>query len=255
MTNNLDNLLAKPSAADQLRQRIANEGPSLLDSGAGNTGNTGNMGDSGGPAGNPAEQSLLSTDGQQAPQQTAPPPQRDPMFSDQPSTQEMPDQSGVPPATEQENKQARIFMTNIRNTLYDTMADQVAVRLKRGRENMTQAVGDLAAELMYNETASAQMAETPLSQNIMIELGSNIVEELYTIADALGLWQPGDDTTAQKDQSTSLNYAAQKFVHMAGPSNMVDVGQLQRASEDIKGGVYDAPAQAPEPQPEQIAGV
>jgi len=128
-----------------------------------------------------------------------------------------------------ENKQARAFLTNVRNAVYGPLAGPITEKLKAGGD-VRETIGKLSAEIVFNEVAAARSVKKDISQSILMDLGAEVVNELYTFANALGLWKGKDDKVTQRDQSMSLNIATHRFMTMA--KGMVDPSGLQQASAD-----------------------
>jgi len=140
-------------------------------------------------------------------------------------------------ASPQENKQARVFLTNVRNAVYGPLAGPITEKLKE-KGDVRKTIGDLAAEIVFNEFAAAKAVKNDISQSILLDLGAEVVNELYTFANALGVWKKPDDKMTQRDQSMSLNIATTQFMQMA--KGMVDPAGMQQASANIKAGKYDS---------------
>lgn len=183
---------------------------------------------------------------------TPPSPSRGPVLSGEPTDYEDADNSTgaafMPPSAEDE-KQARIFMANVVDFIYGDGLDSISRSLKTQGQPVNKTVGEITAELVGVQLDSAEVGGKPISQDIWMALGAEVVNQLYELAYALGVWAPQGDQQAQQEMSTSLNYAVNLFVEQQAKIGRKDRLQgLVQAGEAVKRGDYDSPPGSAIPQ-------
>ena len=174
--------------------------------------------------------------------QAAPPPDV-PVLADEPvGSAPVDPRSGaaLPPPTAEEEKIARVMMTNITDLMYGDGLEQLTGLLKNGRPT-PEIVGETTAMLISAELDAAEAVDKAVPPSILVSVGAEVVSKMYELAAALGVWSPDDEQQADKDMSTALNYAANLFVN-----NQVQTGRKDRLSGlaetmgDIQSGRYDS---------------
>lgn len=175
-------------------------------------------------------------------QQQLPPPQEQ-VLSDDPGADVAEDNSGTAALREptaDEEKQARILMANVVDFLYGEGLQTVSKSLKSGQE-VPQTIGEIAAELVTTQMDAAEAANQTVSPDIIMSVGAEVVGQIYELAEALGVWQPGTEEQASKDMNTSLSYATNLFVQTQQKTGRQDrIAGMQQVVQDASAGKYDS---------------
>lgn len=153
--------------------------------------------------------------------------------------------AALPPPSADEEKQARIFMANITDFMYGDGLDSVTQSLKSAGA-VPEAIGEITADMVTSQMDAAEAAEHPISENIVVALGAEVVSQLYELAAALGLWTPDSEDQSNQDMSLSLNYAANLFVDRQLQTGRKDrLTGLTAGMEGIQRGDYDSQPGSP----------
>lgn len=184
---------------------------------------------------------------QQAPQdgvvrQDVPPPQQ-PVLSDNPEglPEDNAGNTALPPPTADEEKQARVLMSNVVDFLYGEGLQQTTKTLKMPDTPVQENIGKIASQLVTTQMDAAETANQTVSPNIIMSVGAEIVSQVYELAEALGVWQPASQEEANADMNLSLNYAANLFINTQQQTGRQDrIAGIQDVAKAASAGEYDS---------------
>lgn len=146
------------------------------------------------------------------------------------------------PPSEMEEKQARVMVAAAVDHIWGDGFTPVAMALKSPDKSLEENVGQLAADIVYDQRKMASAAEQKIPVNIMPAVGAEVVNQLYELSSSLGIWSPADEEREGYDQSVAFNIGMMEFVQRAqeeGDDAMVaGMNDVIKASRK---GDYDSP--------------
>lgn len=135
---------------------------------------------------------------------------------------------------------------NILDAIYGDQWENTLRELSAApQEQLTETVGRMVASAYIIQEVYAQAAGKQMPQEIALDIGRQLVEEMFTILDTQGIFRAKDETQEQQMMTEALAYAAKYYrMHLEG-SGRFDEQAAMQLGQDIRGGKYDSPGSPP----------
>lgn len=184
--------------------------------------------------------------GAQTPSQ--PGPQGQPGLPQQGATQPGPQQGGaqpgqqggkIPMADDQSRKLGAKAIENMLATIYGEEWDNLIRELSgTDQERIPETVGRIVATMYIMQEAFAQAAGKELPQTIAVDVGRQMVQEMFIIMESQNIYKAPKEQKL-KDVSKALMYAAKYYrMHLESEGRYDEQGAAQ-LGQAIRSGAYD----------------
>lgn len=140
----------------------------------------------------------------------------------------------LPQPTEEEESQIDMVLGPITDSIWDSRYDEVVKILKKGESDLPKAVGNLGAEMLFEEIMAAMEQGIEVSNNIKLGMAAEINFELAEVAANEKLIDFKSDEHAQKFQGEALIYGLERYGELGDPS--IDPEEVIGVAENILAG-------------------
>jgi hypothetical protein len=125
--------------------------------------------------------------------------------------------------------QVDFLLGSIKDFIWDDGYDQIIQRMESNKGDLSKEVGDIAGELVNEEVKAAEQAGTKVSRNILLGIGSEVINELAEVAVHEKVIELKGDDKTQEFQTEALYHAINKYGELGDTGvNPVDsINQLQ----------------------------
>ena len=129
----------------------------------------------------------------------------------------------------EEMAQVDFLLGSIKDFIWDEGYDQIIQRMESNKGDLSKEVGDIAGELVNEEVKAAEQTGTKVSRNILLGVGSEVINELAEVAVHEKVIELNDDKRVQDFQGEALYHAINKYGELGDTGvNPVDsINQLQ----------------------------
>lgn len=106
--------------------------------------------------------------------------------------------------------------------------------IQQAGPEMPRAVGEITAELMTVEVEAMMGAGVQPPKETLLDIGRHVVNEVFDLAAAAGVWQPKSEQDVETAQREAVLWATDSFLSRAEGNGMLtpeDMGGLGRAME------------------------
>lgn len=132
--------------------------------------------------------------------------------------------------------QALVLTATARNAIYGPSREAITQQIKQSKD-IPRTVGAITAKVMGDMLSVAKEQGKPVEQDILMEVAAEVVNDLFTIAAYLKVWQPGDENRQQQEQHKALLYATRFFLDRY--PQLVDKQSVQQFLMGVSQGQYD----------------
>jgi len=173
---------------------------------------------------------------QQAPQQ--PPQQGQQQAPQQAPGGQLPQEMVPKPVvgSQVDEKMGDQLSINLKDQIFDHASDTIQAQLEQA-EDLPQAIGQMAAEILRSQLDSMSAADKMLPQEQLLSAGETIVTHLMEMAEAMGLIEGEDEAAVTEAKSEALNAATQYFARDSG--QYIDQAGLEEYVKLAASGEFD----------------
>jgi len=155
------------------------------------------------------------------------------------------EQSPFPEASPEEAQMADSITSEIYMYIYRDGWDEIIEELKGSKDNLAEAVGDMAGNLLSNEMLMAEEEGAEISREMYLDMQSGVIHQLTEVVAEKDIRKFKDDNEAQAFMGEALTYAINANIDSEDTKITRD-SWLELTKEMLRGGV--------DPQPRQVAG-
>tara|TARA_R110002020_G_scaffold260573_5_gene474872 strand:- start:25 stop:666 length:642 start_codon:yes stop_codon:yes gene_type:complete len=145
----------------------------------------------------------------------------------------------LPEPTPEEEEQVDMVLGAVTDSIWDDKYDEVLDKLKKGESDLPKTIGELGAELLFEEVMAALEQGIEVSNNIKLSIAAEINFELAELAASQKLIEFKSDEHAQKFQGEALIYGLERYGELGDPTidpeETIDVAQKILAGEQPEG--------------------
>ena len=131
--------------------------------------------------------------------------------------------------TNEEMAQVDFLLGSIKDFIWDEGYDQLIQRMETNKGDLSKEIGDIAGELVNEEVKAAEQTGTKISRNILLGIGSEVINELAEVAVHEKLIELKGDKRTQDFQGEALYHAINKYGELGdvGVNPVDSINQLQ----------------------------
>lgn len=131
--------------------------------------------------------------------------------------------------TNEEAAQVDFLLGSIKDWIWDEGYDQVLQRMQSNKGDLSKEIGDIAGELVNQEVKVAEDTGTQISRNILLAVGSEVINELSEVAVHEKIIDLKSDDKAQEFQAEAMYHAINKYGELGdvGVNPVDSINQLQ----------------------------
>jgi hypothetical protein len=131
--------------------------------------------------------------------------------------------------TNEEMAQVDFLLGSIKDFIWDEGYDQLIQRMETNKGDLSKEIGDIAGELVNEEVKAAEQTGTKISRNILLGIGSEVINELAEVAVHEKLIELRGDKRTQDFQGEALYHAINKYGELGdvGVNPVDSINQLQ----------------------------
>ena len=112
--------------------------------------------------------------------------------------------------TNEEMAQVDFLLGSIKDFIWDEGYDQLIQRMETNKGDLSKEIGDIAGELVNEEVKAAEQTGTQISRNILLGVGSEVINELAEVAVHEKLIELKGDKRVQDFQGEALYHPINK---------------------------------------------
>ena len=131
--------------------------------------------------------------------------------------------------TNEEMAQVDFLLGSIKDFIWDEGYDQLIQRMETNKGDLSKEIGDIAGEMDNEEVKAAEQTGTKISRNILLGIGSEVINELAEVAVHEKLIELKGDKRTQDFQGEALYHAINKYGELGdvGVNPVDSINQLQ----------------------------
>ena len=147
-------------------------------------------------------------------------------------------QGHTKPATAEENEQAQKIMSNIEEFVLDQEVQEALVQ-KMSEGELSDAIGNIAGQLVHMQVVVARGAEVEISRDILLAVAAEVINLLIEVGMEAGIVQVQDEKQLEKLQGDALISAVDAYMSLG--DDKVDGEAAAAFAQESMGGGMDSP--------------
>lgn len=158
-------------------------------------------------------------------------------LAEQPHQQGQPDSDELPQADGEDAKLGAQLIRNIKDQIFSHASDPLMETLEAA-DDLPITIGQIASEILKSQLDAMKAVGKQLSQDVYLDAGRQIIENLYEMADAMGLIDQEAEGSVDQMMNESMSMATQVFAAGDG-QQYLDPKSMQQFLMDAASGKFD----------------
>ena len=153
-------------------------------------------------------------------------------------------QDNMSEPTKEESIQIGQVLGNLMDFIWDDGYESIVEKLSQSPpDQLSESIGMTAGRMLAREVSAAQSGGVNVSQDILLSIGAELVNNLAEVAKNEGLIKNMSEKQEQQLQGEALIYATQQFVDDS-PEGIDPSGPMKMAASALRG-TYDGETEMP----------
>lgn len=144
----------------------------------------------------------------------------------------------LPEITPDEEGQVDALLGTMLDFVWGDGYDAIVKKLQSGQDNLEQALGTIAGQMVNKEVNAATQEGVEISRDILIGVAGELINALAEIALHEGIMYKGNEESQEQLQGEALIYAVERYGELGDPG-MKPEGPIRLAQSILKGNYPD----------------
>jgi hypothetical protein len=144
----------------------------------------------------------------------------------------------LPEITPDEEGQVDALLGTMLDFVWGDGYDNIVKKLRSGQDNLEQALGTIAGQMVNKEVNAATQEGVEISRDILIGVAGELINALAEIALHEGIMYKGNEESQEQLQGEALIYAVERYGELGDPG-MSPEGPIRLAQSILKGNYPD----------------
>jgi len=144
----------------------------------------------------------------------------------------------LPEITPDEEGQVDALLGTMLDFVWGDGYDNIVKKLRSGQDNLEQALGTIAGQMVNKEVNAATQEGVEISRDILIGVAGELINALAEIALHEGIMYKGNEESQEQLQGEALIYAVERYGELGDPG-MKPEGPIRLAQSILKGNYPD----------------
>ena len=144
----------------------------------------------------------------------------------------------LPEITPDEEGQVDALLGTMLDFVWGEGYDTIVKKLESGQDNLEQALGTIAGQMVNKEVNAASQEGVEVSRDILIGVAAELINALAEVALHEGIMRKGSDESQEQLQGEALIYAVERYGELGDPG-MNPEGPIRLAQSILKGNYPD----------------
>ena len=144
----------------------------------------------------------------------------------------------LPEITPDEEGQVDALLGTMLDFVWGDGYDNIVKKLRSGQDNLEQALGTIAGQMVNKEVNAATQEGVEISRDILIGVAGELINALAEIALHEGIMYKGNEESQEQLQGEALIYAVERYGELGDPGIKPE-GPIRLAQSILKGNYPD----------------